>query len=268
MKPTRKYIAAITIIVLVGAIAVLGGVTRPSASGSKPSARPHTGGDTRSSSDFTGLVVGTADANVLNGTSGADVFRPGGGADRISAGTGSDYIYLDRDGSVDRVDCGGGVDIAVANDSSDVLTGCEHTFVDKRDGFIGSDSQIEGTGGDSRTYHVDTGDLLGLEPRGFVVTGDVIESAEGKRHQIFGYHGNDYILATGGGDYVRAGEGNDFVRSGMKADIIDCGYGQDNVIAGANDIVLPNCETVVRFTGESLGAFTTGAQTSARVRFP
>jgi hypothetical protein len=86
-------------------------------------------------------IVGTAAEETLSGRGGDDVIDGGGGIDRlfggdgndhltggpgiddISGGAGSDFFSL-RDGEVDVVDCGPGVDTVQA-DLRDSLTGCE-----------------------------------------------------------------------------------------------------------------------------------------------
>ncbi len=61
--------------------------------------------------------------DALDGGPGADRLFPGGGSDTVRGGRDADVIEA-RDGVVDLVDCGSGVDTVVA-DRADLLVGCE-----------------------------------------------------------------------------------------------------------------------------------------------
>ncbi|MDP9225384.1 MAG: hypothetical protein M3P18_16380 [Actinomycetota bacterium] len=69
-------------------------------------------------------LVGNAGANGLNGYYGNDTLIGRGGHDVLDGGWGDDTIRS-RDGVVDRVICGPGNDVAVADPQDHVSSGCE-----------------------------------------------------------------------------------------------------------------------------------------------
>jgi hypothetical protein len=69
------------------------------------------------------VLRGRGSADCLSGGPGDDRIVGGGGRDRIDAGRGDDVVNT-RDGIVEQVDCGTGVDRATV-DTEDQLTGCE-----------------------------------------------------------------------------------------------------------------------------------------------
>ncbi len=78
-------------------------------------------------------VAGDDGPNALRGSAGDDTLSGGGGADLIDGGTGADTIsgdagddvILARDGEVDRIACGDGVDSVVADAQDVVAADCE-----------------------------------------------------------------------------------------------------------------------------------------------
>jgi Ca2+-binding RTX toxin-like protein len=78
-------------------------------------------------------VAGDDGPNSLRGSAGDDTLSGGGGADLIDGGTGADTIsgdagddvILARDGEVDRIACGDGVDSVVADAQDVVAADCE-----------------------------------------------------------------------------------------------------------------------------------------------
>ena len=68
-------------------------------------------------------LEGNASANTLRGGDGADVLTGNGGPDVLDGGAGADRIGA-RDGVADAIDCGAGVDLAIA-DAGDTTTSCE-----------------------------------------------------------------------------------------------------------------------------------------------
>ena len=74
--------------------------------------------------DGNDVLLGGKGNDRLFGNAGRDVLDGGPGLDRVDAGAGNDTVRT-RDGSVDVVLCGSGVDTVVA-DKRDKLTGCEH----------------------------------------------------------------------------------------------------------------------------------------------
>jgi Ca2+-binding RTX toxin-like protein len=78
-------------------------------------------------------VAGDDGPNALRGSAGDDTLTGGGGADIIDGGTGADTIsgdagddvILARDGEVDRIACGDGVDSVVADAQDAVAADCE-----------------------------------------------------------------------------------------------------------------------------------------------
>jgi Ca2+-binding RTX toxin-like protein len=78
-------------------------------------------------------VAGDAGPNALRGSAGDDTLSGGGGDDVIDGGTGADTIsgdggddvILARDGEVDRIACGDGIDSVVADAQDEVAADCE-----------------------------------------------------------------------------------------------------------------------------------------------
>lgn len=68
-------------------------------------------------------VLGDAGNDRISGGNRRDRLVGGPGNDRIRAGSGGDVIKA-RDGEADRIDCGGGFDVAIA-DRADRVRGCE-----------------------------------------------------------------------------------------------------------------------------------------------
>jgi Ca2+-binding RTX toxin-like protein len=80
--------------------------------------------DTVAGDDGPNALRGSAGDDTLSGGAGADVVDGGTGADTISGDAGDDVI-LARDGEVDRIACGDGVDSVVADAQDDVAADCE-----------------------------------------------------------------------------------------------------------------------------------------------
>ena len=68
-------------------------------------------------------LTGSSSANTIDGGAGDDRITGGSGKDAIFAGADDDVIEA-RDGSVDRIECSTGKDVATI-DANDVTTGCE-----------------------------------------------------------------------------------------------------------------------------------------------
>jgi Ca2+-binding RTX toxin-like protein len=73
-------------------------------------------------------LVGSAAINILGTAGGNDVITGGGGADVLTSDAGNDTIQA-RDGYADRVDCGAGVDTALADTLDQVSPNCENVQV-------------------------------------------------------------------------------------------------------------------------------------------
>ncbi len=74
-------------------------------------------------SDGPDKLTGGPAANTIDGGAGDDRLTGGAGEDALFAGEGEDVVEA-RDGSVDRIDCGPGRDVATV-DSNDTTNGCE-----------------------------------------------------------------------------------------------------------------------------------------------
>ena len=81
-------------------------------------------GDTLAGDDEPNALRGGAGDDTLTGGGGADIIDGGTGADTISGDAGDDVI-LARDGEVDRIACGDGVDSVVADAQDVVAADCE-----------------------------------------------------------------------------------------------------------------------------------------------
>ena len=73
-------------------------------------------------------IVTAGGPQTLGGGPGDDYLAAGSGTDSYLGGAGNDLISA-ADGTVDRIDCGDGVD-AVSADPGDVLSGCESVLAD------------------------------------------------------------------------------------------------------------------------------------------
>jgi Ca2+-binding RTX toxin-like protein len=81
-------------------------------------------GDTLAGDDAPNALRGRAGDDTLTGGGGDDIIDGGTGADTISGDAGDDVI-LARDGEVDRIACGDGVDSVVADAQDVVAADCE-----------------------------------------------------------------------------------------------------------------------------------------------
>jgi Ca2+-binding RTX toxin-like protein len=81
-------------------------------------------GDTLAGDDGPNTLRGSAGDDTLTGGGGADIIDGGTGTDTISGDAGDDVI-LARDGEVDRIACGDGVDSVVADPQDVVAADCE-----------------------------------------------------------------------------------------------------------------------------------------------
>lgn len=79
---------------------------------------------------------GKAGSDVLDGGGDDDAIVGGPGEDQIAGGDGGDAIEA-RDGAVDTIDCGAGIDTALA-DIGDAMTNCEAGVDFDGDGFSGN----------------------------------------------------------------------------------------------------------------------------------
>jgi Ca2+-binding RTX toxin-like protein len=74
-------------------------------------------------SPFNDKLTGNGKANTIDGGAGNDTIKGGKGTDGLYGGPGNDVINS-KDGQVDTVDCGPGVDTVIA-DRVDIVTNCE-----------------------------------------------------------------------------------------------------------------------------------------------
>jgi Ca2+-binding RTX toxin-like protein len=81
-------------------------------------------GDTVAGDDGPNTLRGRAGDDTLTGGGGDDIIDGGTGADTISGDAGDDVI-LARDGEVDRISCGAGLDSVVADPQDVVAADCE-----------------------------------------------------------------------------------------------------------------------------------------------
>jgi Ca2+-binding RTX toxin-like protein len=82
------------------------------------------GADTVAGDDGPNVLRGSAGDDTLTAGGGADIVDGGAGADTISGDAGDDVI-LARDGEVDRIACGDGLDSVVADAQDAVAADCE-----------------------------------------------------------------------------------------------------------------------------------------------
>jgi hypothetical protein len=82
------------------------------------------GGDVLRGAGGDDSLIGNAGADSLDGGDGDDILDGGGGLDTYAAGDGADDVRA-ADGVAEIVDCGLGIDVAIAADADDTLSGCE-----------------------------------------------------------------------------------------------------------------------------------------------
>lgn len=78
-------------------------------------------------------LLGLGGNDTLAGREAGDHLLGGGGEDKVRGGLGTDTmrgeagadVLLARDGAIDRVDCGGGIDVAVVDSADKVAANCE-----------------------------------------------------------------------------------------------------------------------------------------------
>jgi len=87
------------------------------------------------------VLRGTAGSDVLDGRGGADLLDGRGGRDRLLGAAGADRLEA-FDGVRDRLDCGDGADLAVADGSDRVASDCEVVSRQvSRDALVGGPGQ-------------------------------------------------------------------------------------------------------------------------------
>jgi len=67
--------------------------------------------------------------------------------------------------------------------------------------------------------------------------GDQVQGTDGDRDAIYGYGGNDTIIAGTGDDTVYGGEGDDYIEPGDGSDTIFGGAGNDTLVLSDNDVL-------------------------------
>ncbi len=209
------------------------------------------------------LIFGGAGNDELQGGKGDDTLKGGEGSDTVVGGAGNDWI----DGGADRdtmiAGAGDFVNGGSEGDDHDVLdltgigryrienltrdlngNGWNGTVVlldnhgeptgetirfEEIEGFVepphrGPDGTVEGTGGDDLIDGGYTGD-----PEGDMVDNNdaLLPGAVGNDDLIYGFAGNDTILADRGNDSVFGGSGNDLMYGGSGNDTIYGNTGDD-----------------------------------------
>ena len=205
---------------------------------------------------------------------GFEVLATGAGADfvtvaagqEVSTGGGDDVIRA-KNGAVDEISCGDGVDV-VAGDVADHVDGCEEAYVpfDERQppgtpllciggGTVDPDvlvapflgGRCHGGAGDDNLRGSGANDLLDGGPGDDLVSGllgdDVVRGGSGD-DRAYGGRGRDRVRGGPGADRLDGGRGADrlFARGGG-TDRIDCGPGNDIAYVDSRDRVR-GCERV------------------------
>lgn len=83
------------------------------------------GADAITAGDGPDVVDGGSGDDAIDAGPGADVIAGGGGSDRVAAGPGNDRIFA-QDRKRDRLRCGAGIDLIMADRGDQVATDCEH----------------------------------------------------------------------------------------------------------------------------------------------
>jgi Ca2+-binding RTX toxin-like protein len=149
------------------------------------------------------------------------VLTGGAGKDKIGARGGNDIIRV-RDGFADRVTCGSGLDVVIAD-----VRGIDR---------VGLNCEVVRRGRADRTL-VGTGE------------DDILVGTPGP-DVIVGLGGDDILLGFGGADRLRGGNGDDTATGGSGRDILNGGAGSDKLVGGrGNDRVRARDGTEDRVDG-------------------
>ena len=183
-----------------------------------------TGADELTGGAGNDTIQGGADADTIYGGAGDVIF---GGETTSEGGTDNDTLVLNY-ADVQSITYGGGNNEAgtVSFLSGGVLTFSEIenvTFAGPVDGTLGND-----------TMNIGYAD----------VNGDQIDGIDGLNDVIFGYAGDDLVVAGDGDDTVFGGEGADRIEAGAGADVLYGEAGSDTLIGGlGNDTLYGGTET-------------------------
>ena len=172
---------------------------------------------------FAELDIAYHGDDYIDGGNGDDYLYGNGGDDEIWGGEGKDVLFGDdfilagEQHGKDKLYGGAGSDTLYGGDGEDILeggSGTDYLYGDKlKQEFLGVVEGRRDNGSRSFTY------------KDKAYTQDI----EGKKDQLYGGAGNDYIWGDGGDDILVGGTGNDYLYGGEGADhyFFSTGDGRD-----------------------------------------
>lgn len=186
-------------------------------------------GDTYSSiedltgSNFSDLLLGNSEGNVISGLNGNDRIYGRGGSDKIEGGNGNDYL-VGNDGN-DWILGGENDDILFGGTGGDLLDGGNGT--DRADYSDSTTAVVAwlsldplNSGGAFGDRYVSIEDLYGSRFDDFLV-------GSNGNNRLWGDNGNDELNGFGGNDSLYGGDGNDILTGSSGADALVGGTGSD-----------------------------------------
>lgn len=201
--------------------------------------------DARAETDAMLSVKGSTGNDVLYGGAAGDSFDlTNGGEDRVIGGAGSDFIDIGRMSAGDRIDGGGGADLArMAADVDVTLTGANFRNVEEL-----------------VLWDVDGAHAV------IKTTDSMLAAGQTLRVGITNDSGSDQSIdfdgsaETNGAFSIRGGSGDDVIRTGAGNDTIEAvGFSDDKIFAGAGD------DDIYMGSGLSLGDLIDGGEGRDRV---
>jgi Ca2+-binding RTX toxin-like protein len=218
----------------------LGGDDRISAGDGDDRVDGGAGDDVVAAGNGSDVVDGGPGSDVLSGGDGRDKLTGGPGRDRISAGGWRDMVNA-RDGRVDTVKCGWGLDIATVDPGDRVNGDCEGVLRTADDDYMEptyARTAIAGGRGDDVLVGYYVKRISGGPGDDQLFGGD-----PGQR--LFGGPGDDVLWGGRGRDTLSGGPGDDVLHATDRVrEVLDCGPGRDVAYADPRDIVRASCERI------------------------
>src|SRR5574338_113817 len=182
--------------------------------------------------DFSGLQLGTADADTVTGTDADDILMGGAGNDLLDGGADNDW--LNGGTGADTLVGGTGNDIYVVDNAGDTVV------------------EVAGEGNDTvdaRISYTLSANVENLRLRG---TGDISGIGNELDNTLLGNSGNNALYGMAGNDTLISGAGHDLLDGGAGDDVMAGGIGDDAyVVDSAGD-------TVVELAGQGTDTVYTG----------
>ena len=187
------------------------------------------------------LIDGRGGDDLLEGGTGNDTLIGGTGADTLLGGDDADSIFGGAGDSIVGGEGGTDNDTLVLNyaDVQSITYGGGNNEAGTVSFLSGSDltfAEIEGVTFAGAVDGTSGNDTMNI---GYTdVNGDQIDGIDGLNDVIFGYAGDDLIVAGDGGDTVFGGDGGDRIEGRAGADVLYGEAGSDTLIGGLGDDTL------------------------------